>query len=79
MPTVRYINAQPLSKGDSLFRRLIGLEEPLSNVALRQRYGTRDGYLERFNAALDRMAADRWLVADYATRFKAEEAKRQLF
>lgn len=79
VPTVRYINAQPIAEGDSIFRPLIGLEVPIPDTKLHEMYGSREEYLERFKAELDRLAAERWLIADYATRLRTEEAEKQLF
>jgi hypothetical protein len=79
LPTVRYIAAAPLAPGENPFRRLIGLEEPIAPDMLRRMYGSRDNYLDRFNAQIDQMLAGRWLFPEDAARLKREEAARPLF
>ncbi len=78
-PTVRYIAAAPMAPGDNPFRRLIGLEEPISPENLRAMYGTKADYLARFDKGIDNMVFDRFLMADDAAKLKAQEAARPLF
>lgn len=73
VPTVRYITSIP--PDGSLF----GLEEAFSKEKLRGMYGSREGYLERFNRHIDGMVAAGWLFPDDAERLKKEEAERELF
>lgn len=73
--TVRYIAAAPTGPGDNPFRRLIGLEEPFPADRLRQLYGSKPAYLQKFNQGIDRMTAGRWLIAEEAAKLKADEAR----
>jgi hypothetical protein len=74
LATVRYIAAAPTGPGDNPFRRLIGLEEPIPADKLRQLYGSKASYLQRFDQQIDRMVAGRWLVREEAAKLKADEA-----
>jgi hypothetical protein len=73
-PTVRYIASAP-TDSSNMFRALIGLQEPFAAQQLRSLYGTRDRYLTRFNAGIDKMVAERWILAADGERLKAEESK----
>jgi hypothetical protein len=79
LPTVRYIAAAPTNPGENPFRRLIGLEEQFPPEKLRQLYGSKAAYLQRFNQQIDAMAAERWLMPDDAARLKEQEARLATF
>lgn len=78
-PTVHYIAAAPTAANENPFRRLIGMEEPISPENLRAMYGTKEAYLARFNKGIDNMVFDRFLMADDADKLKKQEAARPLF
>lgn len=78
VPTVRYIAAAPTNQGENQFRRLIGLQEPLSAEQLKAKYQTRANYLRQFNAGIDRMVAGGWLQKADGEKLKAEEAQNPL-
>jgi len=79
LPTVRYIASAPAADISNMFHRLIGLEEPIPVDKLRSMYKSREAYLEKFNAQIDQMVAERWLFADNGETLKAEEAVSPLF
>ena len=70
MPTARYM---PAARG------LIGLQEPIPADRLQSLYGSKAEYLERFNAEIDELVAQRWLLPEAGERLKAEEAERPPF
>jgi len=78
LPTVRYIASAPADMSN-MFRRLIGLQEPIPADKLRGMHTSREAYLEKFNRQIDRMVEERWLFADEGDTLKAEEAERPLF
>ena len=57
-------------------RGLIGLQQPFPVEMLRQLYGARDHYLQRFNQRIDRMVADRWITHADAEKLQAEETEQ---
>jgi hypothetical protein len=59
LPTVRYIASAPAADIKNMFRLLIGLEEPIPADKLKNMYTSREAYLKRFNAQIDRMVAER--------------------
>jgi hypothetical protein len=67
-----------MSPGDNPFRRLIGMQEPLSADKLRSLYKTKANYLRLFNQGIDRMLAGGWLLREDAARLKADEPKNPL-
>jgi Alpha/beta hydrolase domain len=79
VPTVRYIASAPTPEGDNPARRMIGLQEPLSQQKLRNLYKSRENYLKRFDREIDHLVAQRWLQAKDGETLKADEAKIPLF
>jgi len=69
VPTTRYIASVPPNG------TLYGLEEPFSQEKLRTLYGSRDAYLEKFDAEIDAMVKSGWLFPDDAANLKREEAE----
>ena len=74
VPTVRYIASAP-TDSSNMMRGLIGLQVPFAADKLRTLYKTRDNYLQLFNRGIDKMVAERWIVAADGDRLKAEETK----
>lgn len=79
LPTVRYTASAPATEPANMVRRMIGLQEPIPAEKLLTMYKSRADYLERFNQAMDRMVAQRWLSAQDGEQLKAEEAKNPPF
>jgi hypothetical protein len=75
VPTVRYIASAPTAQGDNPARRMIGLQEPLSQQKLRGLYKSRANYLQHFDRDVDRSVAERWLQLKDGETIKADEAK----
>jgi len=75
VPTVRYIASAPATDSSNMFRRLIGLEEPIPKEKLRALYKSKEEYLSRFNKGIDRMVAERWLMPADGDKLKKEEAE----
>ena len=70
MPTARYM---PAARG------LIGLQEPIPADRLQSLYGSKAEYLERFEAEIDKLVDQRWLLPESGERLKSEEAERAAF
>jgi Alpha/beta hydrolase domain len=79
LPTVRYIASAPIVEGDNPFRRLIGLQEPFAPEKLRKLYKSKENYLKLFNAEIDKMVTERWLMAKDGEALKTDEAKIPAF
>ena len=60
-------------------RGLIGLQEPIPADRLQSLYGSKAEYLERFDAEIDELVAQRWLLPEAGERLKSEEAERPAF
>jgi Alpha/beta hydrolase domain len=74
VPTVRYIASAPTDQSN-MMRGLIGLQEPFAPEKMRSLYKTRDNYLKLFSKGIDKMIAERWIIAADGEKLKAEEAK----
>jgi hypothetical protein len=74
VPTVRYIASAPTPDGNNPARRMIGLQEPLSQQKLRSLYKSRQDYLRRFAREIDHLVVQRWLQAKDGVTLKADEA-----
>jgi Alpha/beta hydrolase domain len=79
LPTVRYTASAPTSDNANIARRMIGLQEPLAQDKLKKLYKSREEYLNRFDAGLDKMVTGHWLSADDAETLKKEEAANPPF
>jgi hypothetical protein len=79
VPTARYIASAPDPDGNNRVRRMLGLQEPFPTEKLRELYKTRDNYLQRFDAGIDRMVSGGWLLAEDAQTLKDEEARMPPF
>jgi hypothetical protein len=75
LPTVRYIASAPTTDANNMVRRMIGLQEPIALDKLHSLYQSRAEYLKRFDREIDRLVAQRWLLAQDGEQLKAEEAK----
>lgn len=78
VPTVRYIASAPADERN-MMRRLIGLQEPIPTEKLREMYKTRENYLKLFNAGIDKMVKERWLLPADGEKLKREEAANPPF
>jgi len=74
VPTVRYIASAP-ADSSNMMRGLIGLQQPFPADKLVALYKTRDNYLKLFNQGIDKMVADKWILAVDGEKLKAEEIK----
>ena len=62
-------NDQPGCRPDTPFPYLV--RNPLPHGEIVQRYGTREHYLELYDAATDRLVDERWLLFEDALHLKA--------
>jgi hypothetical protein len=79
VPTARIIAAPPLPAGGNRARVQMGIQENFPQAKLVQLYGTRENYLKKFDAGIDRMISDRWITASDGAKLKAEEAAKPPF
>jgi len=74
VPTVRYVASAP-ADSSNMMRGLIGLQQPFPADKLVALYKTRDNYLKLFNQGIDKMVAEKWILAADGEKLKAEEIK----
>ncbi len=79
VPTARIIASPPLDPDGNRSRAQQGIQENFSRDQLVRLYGTREAYLARFDASIDRVVTDRWITAADGAKLKAEEAAKPPF
>ncbi len=82
MPTARYIASAPITgqQGQAgMMRAMLGLEEKFPADKLKSLYKSRTKYLKAFNKGIDKMVAERWIMAEDGKTLKEEEAENPPF
>jgi len=67
-----YGQSQPLDEGSAFFCSLAGYKVPFDNAKIQSLYPTREDYLNKVNAMVDRMVEERFLTRSDGMRIKGE-------